>query len=132
VDPARKFTETSSQDVDKDGNRDGGRLLPGFYKYEVSTRDVKVGTEKKTEPALRPVEDVPVERDMNGDGFFNDAHVDKKSGKTILIHTGYNSETGSAGCQTIHKGDWNRFLESFPDDMTNKNDIGYTLIQVGD
>jgi hypothetical protein len=133
VDPARKFTETSSQDVNGDGNRDGGRLLPGFYKYEVSTRDVKAkdGT-TKTEPALRPVEDVPVERDLNGDGFYNDGHDDKKSGKTILIHTGYKNETGSAGCQTIHKDDWNRFLESFPDDMANKNDIGYTLIQVGD
>ncbi len=132
VDPARKFTETSSQDVNKDGNRDGGRLLPGFYKYEVSTRDVETKDGTKQEPALRPTEDVPVERDLNGDGFFNDGHDDKKSGKTILIHTGYNSETGSAGCQTIHKEDWNRFLESFPEDIANKNDIGYTLVQVGD
>ena len=85
----------------------------------------KIGT--KQEPALRPTEDVPVERDLNGDGFFNDGHDDKKSGKTILIHTGYNSETGSAGCQTIHKEDWNRFLESFPEDIANKNDIGYAL-----
>ena len=132
VDPARKFTETSSQDVNDDGHRDGGRLLPGFYKYEVSTRDVKTKDGTKQEPALRPTEDVPVERDLNGDGFFNDGHDDEKSKKTILIHTGYNSETGSAGCQTIHKEDWNRFLESFPEEMANSKDIGYTLVQVGD
>lgn len=130
VDPARKFTETSSQDVDNNGYKDGGRLLPGFYKYEVSTRDVGEGDKKRTEPALRPVNDVPVERDIDGDGLYNDNYTDTKSGKTILIHTGYNSETGSAGCQTITKSEWNRFIQSFPDDMANKNDIGYTLVQV--
>lgn len=130
VDPARKFTETSSQDVDHNGYKDGGRLLPGFYKYEKSTRDVGEGEDKRTEPALRPVNDVPVERDLDGDGLFNDNYSDTKSGKTILIHTGYKSETGSAGCQTIEKSQWDRFIGSFPDDMANKNDIGYTLVQV--
>jgi hypothetical protein len=130
VDPARKFTETSSQDVDHNGYKDGGRLVPGFYKYEVSTREVGEGEKKRTEPALRPVNDVTVERDLDGDGLYNDNYTDTKSGKTILIHTGYNSETGSAGCQTITKSEWNRFIQSFPDDMANKNDIGYTLVQV--
>jgi hypothetical protein len=130
VDPARKFTETSSQDVNNDKYKDGGRLLPGFYKYEKSTRDVGEGEKKRTEPALRPVNDVPVERDLDGDGLFNDNYSDTKSGKTILIHTGYTSETGSAGCQTILKSEWDRFIGSFPEDMANKNDIGYTLVQV--
>lgn len=141
LDPARKFSETSSQDVSGDGIGDAGRLLPGFYKYEKSTREVELsdGT-TRTEDALRPVKNVPVERDIDGDGLFNDFYIDKKSGqpvmtdekseRTILIHTGYNSETGSAGCQTVLKTQWNRFIGAFPDDMPNKNDIGYTVIQV--
>ncbi|MCI0618408.1 hypothetical protein L0244_35975 [bacterium] len=133
VDPARKFTETSSQDVNNDKNPDGGRAVPGFYTYEKSTREVKLknGT-TRTEDILRPTVNIPVERDMDGDGLFNDNHVDDKAEKTIYMHTGYNTETGSAGCQTIEKSEFNRFIESFPDDIPNKKNIGYTLVQVGD
>ena len=130
VDPARKFTETSSQNVDDKGLRDGGRAVPGFYTFEKSTREVETKNGKRTEDILRPTVDVPVERDMDGDGLFNDDHIDDKSGKTIYMHTGYNTETGSAGCQTIEKSEFNRFIESFPDDIPNKKNIGYTLVQV--
>ncbi len=62
VDPNRYWANKDSQDVNDDGKKDAGRLLPGFYKYEVSQRTVN----DKTEDALRPVNDVMVTRYESG------------------------------------------------------------------
>jgi LysM domain-containing protein len=131
VDPNRYWSDKDSQDVNNDGQKDAGRLLPGFYKYEVSNRTVN----GKTEDALRPVEgsEVMVERDMNHDGLYNDAGTEgstSSAGRSILFPNGKGDyDTGSAGCQTIKKGDWETFWTAVTDGATNQQDIGYTLVQ---
>jgi hypothetical protein len=74
-----------------------------------------------------------VERDMNHDGLFNDAGTDgslSSAGRAILFHNGKgNTDTGSAGCQTIRKDDWADFWKAVTDGATNQQEIGYTLVQ---
>lgn len=129
VDPNRHWSNIDSPDVNDDGQKDAGRLPSGFYKYEVSSRTVN----GKTEDALRPVNDVMVERDMNHDGLFNDAGTDgslSSARRSILFHNGKgNTDTGSAGCQTIKKDDWGDFWKAVTDGATNQQEIGYTLVQ---
>lgn len=125
TEPAEKWVDSDSRDVDGDGTKEAGRLPPGFYEYKV---DERRGSHAG-EPALRPVRSQDVERDMNHDGVFNDNRL-SDSGDSILFHNGKgNNSTGSAGCQTIPKDNWNDFWNSVTP-ATNDQSIGYTLIQV--
>jgi hypothetical protein len=122
-----------SPDVNNDGAPDAGRILPGFNKYKISERTVN----EVVEECLRPVTGVPIERDLNRDGIFTNDVSElevRDGGDSFLIHNGKGKrDTGSAGCQTIAADKWPDFMNAIKTDnlpITNKDDIGYTLIQV--
>jgi hypothetical protein len=124
TEPNRRWSNDKhgSQDVNSDGNNDAGRLLPGFYEFKVDKRN-------GTEDALRPTSDVKVERDLDGDGLYNDDFTGS-AGTSILFHDGKgNNSTGSAGCQTLKKSEWPFFWEAVSQG-SNKENIGYTLVQL--
>jgi hypothetical protein len=131
TDPNRFWSKTDSRDVDGDGVKEAGRLPAGFYEYKVDQRTLKKDGVEHVENALRPANDVDVERDMNHDGVFNDGGQLSSAGQSILFHNGKgNYDTGSAGCQTIKKDDWDRFWKA-ASEGSNQANIGYTLVQAG-
>lgn len=130
TDPNRFWSKSDSRDVDGDGTKEAGRLPAGFYEYKVDQRTLKKDGVEHVENALRPVNEVFVERDMNHDGVFNDGGQLSSADRSILFHNGKgNYDTGSAGCQTIKKDDWDRFWKA-ASEGSNQENIGYTLVQV--
>ncbi len=131
TDPNRFWSKSDSRDVDGDGTKEAGRLPAGFYEYKVDQRTLKKDGVEHVENALRPVNEVFVERDMNHDGVFNDGGQLSSADRSILFHNGKgNYDTGSAGCQTIKKDDWDRFWKA-ASEGSNQENIGYTLVQAG-
>jgi hypothetical protein len=131
TDPNRFWSKSDSRDVDGDGTKEAGRLPAGFYEYKVDQRTVKRDGVEHVENALRPANEVFVERDMNHDGVFNDGGQLSSADQSILFHNGKgNYDTGSAGCQTIKKDDWDRFWKA-ASEGSNQVNIGYTLVQAG-
>ncbi|HEX8225714.1 MAG TPA: polymorphic toxin-type HINT domain-containing protein [Allosphingosinicella sp.] len=104
------------QDANGDGRQDLGRLNSGVYRYTKSTasngRQVNGDGIKHI---LRPDTNNPVQRDSNGDGFFNGNDPGRNNlddDRTMYFHPGGISNTFSAGCQTLQSGDWQRFWTS--------------------
>ena len=116
-------------DLNRDGQRDLGRLMEGTYRYE--RRAPYNGN-----VAFETVGAQRAERDVNGDGRFNtaDAAANRLNGRRsetgdfgMYIHQGGVSGTESAGCQTIagrNSADYGRFLGAI-----GRNDIfNYVLV----
>jgi hypothetical protein len=110
-------------DINKDGVRELGRLVPGTYKYQekptdfAGSRAFQVSTTQITR------------RDVNGDGRFNKAdgnNIDTSgAGTTMYIHKGgRGGNTGSAGCQTVNPDVYQNFLNV----VGNLKDFNYVLV----
>lgn len=107
-------------DVNRDGVRDAGRMREGTI--EMTGRNVTHPNPGPDDRALRPTEHRGgavdrgvnmIERDVNGDGRFNaDDGPQRLSAldRTFKIHEGSRGSTDSAGCQTIHRDDYARFM----------------------
>lgn len=93
------------EDADGDRLRDAGRLREGtvemFLDFHGSGTD-RHRAFRPTEAAVRAGEGM-VERDTNGDGFFNEHDVNGRQdlNDSFKIHRGSMGNTDSAGCQTI-------------------------------
>lgn len=121
-----KASKGSSTDLDGDGRNDLGRLQPGTYHYQPRKPSKFLGNK-----AFR-ARDVQVAlRDTNHDGKFSE--VDDKidlsgAGRSMLLHQGgTGNNTWSAGCQTISKTYYNRFLST----LGRQTSFSYILINVG-
>ena len=106
---AREFsanTEPSSQyegrygaDANGDGRKDLGQIDEGTIQFR-RDRSANLGD------VLRPTGSHGIERDVNHDGRIADG--EGRGGSTdrsFLFHSGGNTNTGSAGCQTMRPGD---------------------------
>lgn len=105
-------------DANNDTMRDLGRLADGTFEMQLAEHQNPPSA--GTQDALRPSPDqlAPhrivglVQRDTNGDGYFNDEdpHGVQNLNETFKIHSGSRSNTDSAGCQTIHPDHYLAFI----------------------
>lgn len=99
-------TKTEGEDVDADRVRDMGRLAEGTTEMRQTTHP---RFEMPDDFSLRPTRAAVaegsnrVERDTNGDGWFDARDVNgvQDLNNTFKIHRGGNENTYSAGCQTV-------------------------------
>lgn len=99
------YKKTEGADWNQDGIADLGRLSEGTYFFNEKTDGFLHNR------AFEANADQTVERDINGDGFFDEADGDRRfdsrnAGRSLYIHIGGRSNgaqvnTWSAGCQTI-------------------------------
>ena len=129
---AREFsanTEPSSQydgrygsDFNGDGRLELGRMAEGTVSFQKS-HSGNLGD------VLRPTQALGVERDTNHDGRI-DANDPRGTGRStdnsFLFHAGGNTNTGSAGCQTLKPGDFQTFWNGLGDQKT----FNYVLVNV--
>lgn len=107
TEPAGKYAARGyGNDVNGDGRKELGRLVEGSYRYTLQSGEFagnRFFRADATQAALR---------DSNHDGRFTSADmVDRTgAGRSLLIHQGGNSSTGSAGCQTLRPADFNQLL----------------------
>jgi len=109
--------KTEGEDVNRDGVADMGRLAEGTTAMRATTHP---RTNHPDEFALRPTDDAVrngarrVERDTNGDGWFDSRDVNgvQALNDTFKIHRGSNANTDSAGCQTIGGGEYDDFVRT--------------------
>jgi len=121
TEPSARYRGRIGVDADGDGRKDQGRLPAGYYEYRTGHSD-RLGR------VLRPTQNTNAERDTNHDGLFNDGAT-AGAGRSMLFHAGGNNMTGSAGCQTMKPGDYNRFWSDL-NSAGNPGNIGYTLINL--
>lgn len=97
-------------DMNGDGRLELGRLVEGSYRYTRQEGNFLGNV------FFRPDATTPVARDTNGDGRFTAADANgldrAGAGRSILIHQGGASNTWSAGCQTLARGDFDAFVAS--------------------
>lgn len=104
--------KTMGRDVDGDGIKDPGRLKAGCYRYQRA----EDGASPVGGICFRSRRDQPSERDTNHDGSFT--LEDRKrldpagAGKSMLIHRGGDTNTFSAGCQTIPRSRYGEFVKA--------------------
>jgi hypothetical protein len=108
--------KTFGEDADGDNIRDPGRLAVGTIEMRRATHSSnprRVGN-FAMRPTLNAVNNGKngVERDTNHDGLFDEndkatAHIDLDD--SFKIHSGYDKNTYSAGCQVIHPDDYKQF-----------------------
>ncbi len=108
--------KTEGEDVNGDGVRDLGRLTEGTTAMQATTHPRR---DQPAEFALRPSPAAViagahrVERDSNGDGWFDarDTNGMQDLNSTFKIHRGSSRNTDSAGCQTIGGGEYGTFVD---------------------
>jgi hypothetical protein len=104
------------EDMNKDGRRDLGRLIPGTYKFYNN------GKLFHSFPFLHQKGSQNVERDVNHDGLFTqddiwqtdkgDMVIETGSNLNFYFHIGSRNRTGSAGCQTLPPHEHARFFHA--------------------
>ncbi len=119
TDPSGRYDGRYGRDINGDGRTELGALVEGSYRY---TRQpgTFVG-----HPFFRPDATTAVRRDTNHDGNITAADgLDRTgAGRSILIHAGGRTITGSAGCQTMPVSELNRFLAA----LGNQSSFSYVL-----
>jgi len=122
--PKKKW---QGHDVNKDGRRDLGRLIPGTYKFYWGDKYLSAA-------ALRPLGKQTVERDVNHDGVFNhddiwhtdqgDVVIETGDNFGMLFHIGNRSSTASSGCQTLSPIEHARFFNT----LKKQKEYYYVLV----
>lgn len=110
-------TKTEGEDVNGDRVKDLGRLAEGTTEMRATTHPRHGHPD---EFALRPSQAAitagaaRVERDSNGDGWFDarDTQGVQDLNDTFKIHRGSRANTDSAGCQTIGGGEYDDFVST--------------------
>lgn len=126
---------SDGEDINNDNILDMGRLR--------SDNTFTMGAATHARPggrgdnfSLRPTNDFVrdhgdglVERDTNGDGWFNSQDVNGITdlNNTFKIHAGSRNSTDSAGCQTIHRDDYDRFITAVNPPESTQNQWQYVL-----
>jgi LysM repeat protein len=122
TEPSGQYDGRYGSDFNGDGRLELGRMTEGTVSFRKSRSD-SLGD------VLRPTGPLSVERDTNHDGRI-DANDPRGKGQStdnsFLFHAGGNSNTGSAGCQTLKPGDFRAFWNGLGDQKT----FNYVLVYV--
>lgn len=122
TEPSGQYEGRFGQDFNGDGRRELGRITEGTVRFER-------GTSANLGNVLRPTELHQVSRDTNHDGVIDgrDPGGTARNGDySFLFHAGGNSNTGSAGCQTMKPGDY----QSFWNGLGTQSQFSYVLVNV--
>jgi LysM repeat protein len=122
TEPSSQYDGRYGSDFNGDGRLELGRMAEGTVSFQKS-HSGSLGD------VLRPTGALGVERDTNHDGRI-DANDPRGKGQStdnsFLFHAGGNSNTGSAGCQTLKPGDFQTFWNGLGDQKT----FNYVLVDV--
>ena len=136
IDPKTHQQKIDGQDVRHEGRRALGELVPGTYQFHFGNHKF-AGAEFLDSRA-----DQRVNRDVNHDGTFTASDVwQNDKGETVIETGNFNiyihrggfagpggvGNTGSAGCQTIPRDDYDRFFRQLK--RTQKS-FYYVLVTV--
>lgn len=117
-----KASRGSSVDLNGDGRMDLGQLKAGTIRYTQQDGEFSGNT------FFRADRTQVSQRDVNGDGKFDAADGNNTdptgAGRSMLIHQGGTSNTYSAGCQTMAKGDFNSFVAA----LGGQKQFSYVLV----
>lgn len=132
TEPAYKYdalnpnkSKTMGQDVDGDGVADLGRIPTGTHQF-------KKGFTAKRGNILIPTVPIQLERDSNHDGWFGNDVVKAKlaanldAGDTFFHKGGRGGFTGSAGCQTLEAGVFDKFWAA----LESQQEFYYVIVNV--
>lgn len=119
TDPSGRYDGRYGRDINGDGRIELGALVEGSYRFSRQPGTFVGHT------FFRPDATTAVRRDTNHDGHITaqDGLDRTGAGRSILIHAGGNSITGSAGCQTMPVAELNRFVAS----LGNQSSFSYVL-----
>jgi LysM repeat protein len=123
TEPSSQYDGRYGADFNGDGRLELGRMAEGTVSFQKS-HSGSLGD------VLRPTGPLGVERDTNHDGRIDAADPRGKGQSTdnsFLFHAGGNTNTGSAGCQTLKPGDFRAFWNGLGDQKT----FNYVLVDVG-
>lgn len=105
--------------ANNDAIPDLGRMAEGSFEMLRSTHPARGNA---NDFSLRPTPEQSsaprnadlVQRDTNGDGWFTQDDIDglRPLNNTFKIHAGSPHNTDSAGCQTIHPGEYQAFISA--------------------
>ncbi|GEM_PF-399898 len=122
TEPSAQYDGRYGADFNGDGRKELGRIAEGTVTFQKSASST-LGN------VLRPTENHAVQRDTNHDGLI-DAKDAKGTGvstdNSFLFHAGGNTNTGSAGCQTLKPGDFQVFWNGLGDQKA----FNYVLVNV--
>jgi LysM repeat protein len=122
TEPSSQYDGRYGSDFNGDGRLELGRMAEGTISFQKS-HSGNLGD------VLRPTAPLGVERDTNHDGRI-DANDPRGKGQStdnsFLFHAGGNTNTGSAGCQTLKPGDFQAFWNGLGDQKT----FNYVLVDV--
>ena len=122
--PAIVFRRAEGDNVSGDAQPELGRLAAGTIEMRETTHanPSSAGTNFSLRPTDAAVASGAhgVQRDTNHDGEFNalDSNGSTALNNTFKIHSGSRNNTDSAGCQTIHPDDYQRFRKAVTADAT--------------
>jgi LysM repeat protein len=122
TEPSSQYDGRYGSDFNGDGRLELGRMAEGTVSFQKS-HSGSLGD------VLRPTGALGVERDTNHDGRIDAADPRGKGQSTdnsFLFHAGGNTNTGSAGCQTLKPGDFRAFWNGLGDQKT----FNYVLVDV--
>ncbi len=102
------------QDANRDGIKDPGRLAEGTFEMARAIHGKDNHFSLRPSPEQLARNEKLIERDTNGDGWFNlkDANRSQILDRTFKIHKGSRDNTDSAGCQTIHRDEYDAFIKA--------------------
>lgn len=105
--------------VDGDAIPDLGRMAEGTFEMLRATHPARgnpidFSLRPTPEQASAPRNANLVQRDTNGDGWFTQGDINglRALNDTFKIHAGSPYNTDSAGCQTIHRDDYDNFIDA--------------------
>jgi len=122
TEPSSQYDGRYGADFNGDGRLELGRMAEGTVSFQKS-HSGNLGD------VLRPTGPLGVERDTNHDGRIDAGDPRGKGQSTdnsFLFHAGGNTNTGSAGCQTLKPGDFQTFWNGLGDQKT----FNYVLVNV--
>jgi LysM repeat protein len=122
TEPSAQYDGRYGADFNGDGRKELGRIAEGTVTFQKSTSS-SLGN------VLRPTESHAIQRDTNHDGRIDDSDAKGKGVSTdnsFLFHAGGNSNTGSAGCQTLKPGDFQAFWNG----LGGQKAFNYVLVNV--
>jgi len=121
TEPSSQYDGRYGGDADGDGRKELGRIAEGTVTFSKSHSD-RLGD------VLRPTEAHAIVRDTNHDGRIGaDDRTVKSTDGSFLFHAGGNTNTGSAGCQTMKPNDFQAFWNTLGDQAR----FNYVLVNVG-